>query len=168
MGSAIFLWLLCFLVFFFKGKIKPKFCPSLKIWKRIILRFREVHSRTFYDIYASLGRGQEMRAFWTWPLFLPSVSWGLAKGLCHLRTPWNPCPQAPLLTAPLTLFLHKSTVLNQLYWFIHYKKKKNTFLSDQPIGWFNLHRLNHVCTQAQLKVLNWCFKIKRNTKFFMG
>lgn len=101
-------------VFFFKGKIKLKFCPSLKIWKRIILRFREVHSRTFYDIYASLGRGQEMRAFWTWPLFLPSVSWGLAKGFCHLRTPWNPCPQAPLLTAPLTLFLHKST----------YKKKK--------------------------------------------
>lgn len=95
--------------FFFKGKIKLKFCPSLKIWKRIILRFREVHSRTFYDIYASLGRGQEMRAFWTWPLFLPSVSWGLAKGFCHLRTPWNPCPQAPLLTAPLTLFLHKST-----------------------------------------------------------
>lgn len=143
--------------FFFKGKIKLKFCPSLKIWKRIILRFREVHSRTFYDIYASLGRGQEMRAFWTWPLFLPSVSWGLAKGFCHLRTPWNPCPQAPLLTAPLTLFLHKSTY-----------KKKNTFSSNQLIGWFYLHRLNHVYTQAQLKVLNWCFKIKRNTKFFMG
>lgn len=54
---------------FLKSKMKPKFYPSLKSWKRIILGFRRVHSGTFYDIYASLGRGQEMRAFLTWPLF---------------------------------------------------------------------------------------------------
>jgi hypothetical protein len=36
------------------------------------MRFRKVHSRTFYDIDASLGKEQEMRAFRN--TILPSLS----------------------------------------------------------------------------------------------
>ena len=96
----------------FQRKIKLKFYPSFKSWKWIILRFRRVHSRIFHDIYASLGRGQEMRAFWTWPLPPPSQHpEALHEGLSSENS-LEPLPTTAFLTAPLTLFLHTWPLLN--------------------------------------------------------
>lgn len=65
-----------------------------------------------------------------------SASWGHAKGLWHLRTPSNPCPQAPFLTASRTLFLHKWThSTNCIDLFIE-KWKQIVFSQNKPLDNF--------------------------------
>lgn len=69
--------------------------PWEKKSKRIILRYREVHSRTFYDICGSLGEkaGNENTQNITFCHVLQLTQWPFG----HLRMLWDSCLQTPFL-----------------------------------------------------------------------
>lgn len=127
------------------------------------LRSRRVHSGPFMISMPPWGEGRKWEhSEHDHSSLPPSIHEALHKGLCHPRTPSNPCPQAPFslhhlrcfYTWPLLFFIDRFIT-----------KQKHKFLSpNNPLDDFicfglmkSIKLMKQVCVYRHNKVLEMIF-----------